>query len=170
VYGIVKRLGGHIIVESQPGEGTRFQILLPREDALPASGTDRRAESTATSRPATILLVEDDPAVLEPVRRMLEQVGHEVLWACGPDDALRAVDSYTGRIDLLLTDVVLPGMSGRALADLAGERRPDMAVLFMSGYAEGAAARRTERPGPRQLLRKPFTGDVLLRTVHGVLE
>ncbi len=170
VYGIVKQLGGHIIVESRPGEGTRFQILLPREDALPASGTDRRVEDAAASRPATILLVEDDPAVLEPVRRMLEQVGHDLLWACSPEDALRAVDSYSGRIDLLRTDVVPPGMSGRALAELAGERRPGLPVLFMSGYAEGAAARRNERPGPRHLVRKPFTGDVLLRAVHGVLE
>ncbi|MGH7607168.1 MAG: PAS domain S-box protein, partial [Gemmatimonadales bacterium] len=133
VYGIVKQSGGYIAVQTERGRGTTFQVYLPRL----ASVEGRPAPlppKTAARGSETVLVVEDEPAVLTLSRRALEAQGYVVLAAADGTAALRIVERHGGRIDLLLTDVVMPGLSGRELADQLAVRRPGMRVLYMSGY------------------------------------
>ncbi len=168
VYGIVKQSGGYIWLESEPGKGTTFRIFLPRaegvvEEAAPVKSMKRG------SGPRTILLVEDEPSLRKLTHRTLKDMGYSVLEA---NDAAQAIDvarSTDAPIDLLLTDVIMPGMSGGDLAKKLSPENPHMHVLFMSGYTDGAIEVRGSLPPGMAVLRKPFTRDVLLRTVEGTL-
>lgn len=170
VYGIVKQSGGYISVYSEPGQGTTFKIYLPR---LPASapqppGTPAaRAEGRGSE---TVLIVEDEAAVLHLSRRALEAQGYVVLAAGDPRDALRIVERHGGPIDLLLTDVVMPGLSGRELAEQLTARRPGVRVLYMSGYPGDAVVQGGALPGGSAFLQKPFSPDGLARKVRDVLD
>ncbi|NIS35131.1 MAG: response regulator, partial [Actinobacteria bacterium] len=168
VYGIVSQGGGRIAVESESGRGTTFRVYLPRTDAsAPAEAPARPRRIHAGGE--TVLVLEDDPAVRGVIRTVLEMGRYTVLEAGAVDRALDIVRSYDGDIHLLLTDVVLPGMNGRELARLALDARPDLEVVYMSGYrADSPAASSTLEPGT-PFIEKPFTADELLDAVGGAL-
>jgi DNA-binding NtrC family response regulator len=167
VAGIARQSGGHVLVESVPGGGTTFTLYLPR--------LHEAAESPVAPEPAlpdggeTILLVEDDPQVREVGRRALERAGYIVLAVGDTEAAIAAADRHAGHIHLLVTDVVLPRVSGRELAARLAIHRPAIKVLYVSGTSDGAIARhRMLEPGI-EFLEKPFSLDRLLRKVRQVL-
>jgi len=170
VYGIVKQSGGYIWVYSEPGQGTSMKVYLPRVEAPiepissppPPSGSLRGSE--------TILIVEDQDEVRKLTRRMLEARGYHVLVAASGADALRIADQAAGRIDLLLTDVIMPGMSGREVALLLGPAHPNMRVLFVSGYTDESIVHEGMLEPGLAFLQKPFTAEGLARKVREVLD
>ena len=159
VYGAVKQNNGFIHVDSEPGKGTTFRIYLPRHEAPPAPG--QNSAVPATTRAAggleTVLLVEDTPAILETTRAMLEKLGYQILAAFSPGEALRLAKSYFGKIHLLITDVVMPGMDGPELAENLQPLCPDIKRLFMSGYTANILSRHGVTDKDLHFLQKPFT-------------
>jgi two-component system, cell cycle sensor histidine kinase and response regulator CckA len=170
VYGIVKQSGGSIWVYSEPGEGTTFKIYLPRVDAEAEAVGQHGSDAECAPGSETILLVEDDPAVGAFARDVLEDCGYRVLAANDPAEGLRLCESHEGPIHLLLTDVVMPRMNGRQLAAAAAERRPEMRVLYMSGYTDDAVLRRGLLDPELPFIQKPFTPDALELKVREVLD
>jgi PAS domain S-box-containing protein len=170
VYGIVKQSGGYIWVYSEPGQGTTFKIYFPRvtEPELPVE-VPAPARKAAGSR-ETILLVEDEPTLRELVRRFLERHDYTVLEAEGGRAALDIVAQYTGRIHLLLTDIVMPDMNGRELARRLLRLRPGTPVVYMSGYTERTIQQNGELEPGLAFLQKPFTEQTLTEKVREVLE
>lgn len=169
VYGIVKQSGGYIWVDSEIGRGTTFKIYLPRVDELRESQPIERRAPDWARRPCTVLLVEDEESLRKLTRTTLAELGHSVLEASDAFKALEIAGETTGGIDLLLTDVVMPGMSGRALADKLTALRPSIRVLYMSGYTDGAVARHGVLESGISILRKPFTRAELTERVEEVL-
>ncbi len=170
VYGIVKQSGGSIWVYSELGHGTTVKVYLPRVDepAEPlAPSTPADAESLRGTE--TILLVEDEPAVRAVARQILTRQGYAVLEAADGQTALAMVDAGGPRVDLVLTDVVMPGMSGRSLADRLASRYPGLRVLYMSGYTDDAIVRHGMLEPGLAYLQKPFRPDALARKVREVL-
>jgi two-component system cell cycle sensor histidine kinase/response regulator CckA len=169
VYGIVKQSDGHIWVYSEPGRGTTFKIYLPAvTEGLDTTPGVEASESPRGSE--TVLLVEDDSLVRQVVRWILDNRGYTVLEAEGPGAALEIATRHTAPIDLLLTDVIMPQMSGRVLADLLMLERPGMAVLFMSGYTANAVVQHGVLDLSKAYLQKPFTPDALARTIRRALD
>ncbi len=156
VEGIVSQSRGHVSVESEPGRGTTFRIFLPEVRREPAKDAAPVSEGAVGGREA-ILLVEDDPAVLDLVRRVLDSNGYAVIAARDGAEAMRASREYRGRIRLLVTDVVMPGMDGRALSEEIRRDRPGIKVLFMSGYSADAIGRNGIIEEGVELIEKPFT-------------
>jgi two-component system cell cycle sensor histidine kinase/response regulator CckA len=169
VHGIVEQSGGHITVESAPGQGASFTIYLPRYlGPEPAVGTaDHRMPQVGTE---TLLLVEDEAAVRLSVRRLLEWHGYTVLEARNGADALRIYEANEGGIDLVLTDLVMPEMGGQELFERLRARSPNVRVLFMSGYAERAFTRNGSPPPGTGFVEKPFTVETLMRRLREVLD
>jgi signal transduction histidine kinase len=168
VYGIVKQSHGGIVVESAPRQGTTFRIYLPRvQDAGPETVTSGGLVAGGTE---TILLVEDEAEVLSLVEEMLKLFGYDVLAAAKVDEAYLAAERHPGPIDLLLTDVVMPQVSGIALAQRLVTRRPQMKVLYMSGHTDHPAVRENAADLGTALIRKPFTPDALGRKIRDVLD
>jgi PAS domain S-box-containing protein len=169
VYGIVKQSGGYIWIDTQPGHGTRFSIFLPPTSAAPVPTDIPKRRVVEDRTPATILLAEDEDEVRSLLRDVLEMHGHKVLEANGPAQGVEVANAHSGPIDLLLTDVVMPGGTGRDLAREIVARRPDTKVLYMSGYPDaGGSPQGVLEPGV-PFLSKPFTRDVLLAKVHELL-
>jgi CheY-like chemotaxis protein len=170
VQGIVRQAGGHVQVESAPGQGTRFRILLPRADgaARPPSPASEPSASKEEGT-ETLLLVEDEPAVLDLARRMLSARGYRVLAASSGEAALEIARAEP-RIDLVVTDVVMPGMGGPELARRLRELRPGLGVLFASGYPEDAIAHRGVVDPGVNLLQKPYTSAALAQRVRDLLD
>ena len=171
VYGIVKQSNGYIFVSSQPGRGTTFRTYLPRaeEPAELFDAGDSSAGSTQGS--GTLLLAEDEVGVRALVRRILEGNGYTILEASNGAEALDLYELRNGCIDLLITDVVMPGgMSGRQLADRLLAKRPTLKVLYVSGYTDEAIGRHGVLEKGVQFLKKPFTPDALARKVREVLD
>jgi two-component system, cell cycle sensor histidine kinase and response regulator CckA len=169
VYGIVKQSGGYIWAESEPGHGSAFYTLLPRVPE-PANSKVLQEVFDFRSGGETILLVEDDPALRKMAAEVLRDTGYKVLTApCGAD-ALQVASEHHGPLDVLLTDVVMPGMTGRELADQIVSRYPRIQVLYMSGYTDDAIGNHGLFGQTLRVLQKPFTHDALVRHVRGVLE
>ena len=172
VYGIVQQTGGHIWPYSEPGLGTTMRVYLPRVDD-PADPIKHPGDAAlgAVGGTETILVVEDEAPVRAVTRQLLQRNGYTVFEAADGPAALALVDGEAGRhIDLLLTDVIMPGMSGRELADQLRARRPNLRVLFMSGYTDDAVVRHGMLEPGLAYLEKPFRPPTLLRKVRGVLQ
>jgi signal transduction histidine kinase/CheY-like chemotaxis protein len=169
VYGIVKQNGGEILVYSEPGRGTAFKIYLPAVMAA-AEAVVRDGEGGAVV-PATetILLVEDEPQVRSLTRTMLARLGYRVLEAESADEALRITSGHEGPLDLLLTDVVMPRMSGTDLARHVQTARPGVRVLYMSGYTDNGVIDQGMLAAGTPFIQKPFTSAGLSRKVREVL-
>jgi two-component system, cell cycle sensor histidine kinase and response regulator CckA len=168
VYGIVKQSGGYIWISSEPGQGTMFSIHMP-PTMLPVAAEVAAPPARAVAQRATILLTEDDPDVRHMLDTLLTAAGHTVLAAENPAHALETAAAFDGHIDLLLTDVVMPGGTGRELARSITRVRPDLRILYISGYPEyGATSGNVLEPGV-PFLAKPFTRDVLIRKINDML-
>jgi signal transduction histidine kinase/CheY-like chemotaxis protein len=169
VHDIVRRSGGAITVTSQPGKGSTFAVFFTQIDEA-ASAADQPEARQAPVGAGTILLVEDEVAVRNLARSMLERCGYTVLTASCGDDAIEMHESYQGAIDLLLTDVVMPGISGRILAERLTARQANLRVLFMTGYTDDAVVQHGVLEGGVALLPKPFTREALSEAVRAVFD
>ncbi len=167
VYGVVKQSGGHVLVYSEVGKGTTFKIYLPRSVEEVEMVEAPLATTNATGA-ETVLLVEDEDGVRHLLRTVLRRHGYTVIEARHGAEALTFSDQYSGRIDLLMTDLVMPQMAGTELAARFAERRPDTRVLFMSGYTEHAVL--GELGAAAAFIQKPFTPSTIARKVRDVLD
>lgn len=169
VYGIVKQSGGYIWVESELGKGSSFYTLFPRV-APPARSHPVQERLEFSSGGETILLVEDDPSVRKMSAEVLRSAGYNVIVAPNAVDALRLAEEHKGQMDLLLTDVVMPGLTGPELAGRFSVLFPRVQVLYMTGYTDDAMMHHGFRKHARRLLQKPFTHEALERSVCEALE
>jgi len=170
IYGFAQQSGGHLSLDSVPGQGTRVQLYLPRLHVTPVEqpAAVETADVPAAIAGETVLLVEDEPAVRMLVLDLLEALGYTALEA---QDAKKAIEllETDHRIDLLVTDVGLPGMNGRQLAEIARQHRPDLKVLFMTGYAQKAAERQGFLEQGMDMVAKPFTLDLLATKIRAMI-
>ncbi|MBI3118751.1 MAG: response regulator, partial [Candidatus Hydrogenedentes bacterium] len=169
-YGIVKQAEGDIWIASKPGAGTAIRIYLPAVPSVVAAAESRALEEKVKGGDECILLVEDEPLVREMVRKALTRLGYQVLVADCGTEALRVAADVLDKIDLLLTDIVMPHMGGKEVADKLLEQRPGLKVLFMSGYTEDAVIRKRVQDEGIAFLSKPFTARALGRKVREVLD
>ncbi len=169
VYGIVKQNRGFIVVNSQAGQGATFRILLPRYEGQDESGHPPNARTLADQGHETVLLVEDEPAILKMVETMLKKMGYNVLTAASPSEAIRLSREYGKEIHVLMTDVIMPEMSGRELADRLMSENPKLKRLFMSGYTANLIAKHGVMDDGTQFLQKPFLKKDLAEKLRKVL-
>jgi PAS domain S-box-containing protein len=169
VFANVKQSGGRVDVDSSPDAGTTFHLRFPPAEP---GGEPERAITSARPKPGheTVLVVEDDASVRRVVQRLLRTAGYRVLTASDAAEALTAVATHDGDIDLLLTDVVMPGMGGRELAEALRARDRGLRVLFMTGYADDPELSKTLDAQGDELIGKPFTGEALLHAVRARLD
>jgi PAS domain S-box-containing protein len=169
VYGIIKQSGGHVWVDSTPGQGTAFRIYMPHatsRDSLPT--VSPRAHVPAAGQ-ETILLVDDEEALRVAARRMLQRAGFTVLQACDGADALRVMSEHNGPVHALVTDVVMPGVGGLELVRRLREVRPDLPTLFISGYTEEGVRTQGALHPDAAFLEKPFSPEDLIKKVREVI-
>jgi PAS domain S-box-containing protein len=169
VYGIVKQSGGYVMVHSEVGRGTTFNIYLPRADEPAEANSAAPASRTAVGGSETVLLVEDEESVRGLVRETLVSKGYRVLEAENGQSGLAVAAAHDGIIELVITDVVMPGMSGRELADQLVAIRPEVKVLYLSGYTEDTIVSEGTIESGKAFLQKPFTLQGLSRKVREVL-
>ncbi len=169
-YGVVRQAGGHILVDSKEGAGTRFRIFLPAVDQRPSGVFAKYERSPKAGKGETVLVVEDDEHVRAMCARFMTRAGYKTLQASGGDEVLFTLENFDGQIDLLVTDVVLPRMSGKEVAQRLQERFPQMAVLFMSGHTHEAVLEYGVLSKDARFIQKPFTVEDLLRRVRSTLE
>jgi PAS domain S-box-containing protein len=170
VYGIVKQSDGYVWAYSEPGQGTTFKVYLPMAEQAPAEPEAPAAAPTRRGQGEAVLLVEDDDAVRQVTRRALEEGGYRVLEAANGRDALTVLASTNSRIALVLTDVVMPKMSGRELAERIAELRPGVPVVFTSGYTDGEIVRRGLLDPAAAFIQKPFGPEDIVRIVRERME
>ena len=169
VFGIVKQSGGHILVYSEPGKGTTFKVNFSRVNAAATTQHSPPVSQEPDHRTGTILLVEDEDQVRILATKILRRQGYVVLDAPNAGEAMLICEQHGANIGLLLTDVVLPRMSGRQLAERLAPDRPSMKVLYMSGYTDDAMLQHGILDANVALLQKPFTPTSLTRKVREVL-
>ena len=167
-YGIIKQAGGYIWVYSEVDRGSTFKVYLPRTQSSEVSEEPAPLEFEVPQA-ATILVVEDDPQVRSLTVRALAQRGYKTLSAGDGAEALRMLDELGGAVSLVITDVIMPGMSGREMVDAMWERHPDLRVLFMSGYTEHHVVTRGVLHDGVRLLQKPFTPERLVQAIGEAL-
>ena len=172
VYGIVKQSGGYVWLYSEPAHGTTVKIYFPEVSAAAAfATTEHRAASKEAERGSeTILLVEDEEAVRALTSRILQKQGYNVIAAQHGREAMDIATREEGHIDLVLTDIVMPGINGRGLVERLNGIRPGIKSLYMSGYTDDDIVRRGFIEPSKRFLQKPFTTDLLLQTVRQVLD
>jgi CheY-like chemotaxis protein/two-component sensor histidine kinase len=171
VYGAVQQNGGFISVYSEPGVGTTFKIFVPAADA--AAVAEASAQPSIDALPPgkeTILLVEDEEMVRRLARMVLQRQGYHILETSGAQEAIALCRGHEGPIDLLLTDVVMPGMNGKALLQALLPMRPSLKVLFMSGYTENVIAHHGVLDAGTNFIQKPFSVDALSRKIRDLLD
>jgi len=168
VYGIVKQGGGYIWPYSQPGMGTTMKIYLPRAEDVPRGVLE---EETADKKAGgeVVLVAEDNPPLRELAHRTLEKAGYQVLTANDGEEALRVSEGFKGEIHLLLTDVVMPRMGGRELAERIRTLRPGIQVIYMSGFPDRELSHLAAVESDANFLQKPFTPESLCRKVKKAL-
>ena len=170
VYGIVTQAGGQVVIYSEAGLGTTVKVLFPATNEL-QTGDQAPGRATPSARATeTVLLVEDEEMVREPARRVLTRQGYAVLVASGPEQALSVAAAHDGTIQLLLTDVFMPGRSGKELAADLARARPGIKVLYMSGYSQDVIVHQGVLEEGVNLVEKPFATQVLLSKVREVLD
>jgi CheY-like chemotaxis protein len=168
-YAVVTQLGGHITVGSTVGEGTTFRVYLPSVESTvssAAASVNTTASHAMTGNGALVLLVEDEDGVRDVIRRGLERNGYEVLEAPDGEHGLRLAAEHAARIDFLVTDLMMPGINGRKVADAVALHTPGIRVVFISGYADDTVDREGLIGPARAFLQKPFTAKDLARTIH----
>jgi CheY-like chemotaxis protein len=170
VYGIVKQNGGFVWVYSEPGQGAAFKIYLPLSDQTAPPQAPRPPVTAVPTGTETVLVVEDAAPLRAAVRQILKRFGYVVLEAPDGKAAMPYVTDREQAIDLLLTDVVMPGISGRQLAEAFATARPDAKVLFMSGYTDDAVLRHGMLQSGMAYLQKPFTPETLARKIRELLD
>jgi len=170
VFGIVKQSGGSIFAYSEPGRGATFKLYFPRADERRVASETRLPAVSNHARGETVLVAEDDEQVRAVIRRVLVRAGYQVLEARSGGDALAVAERYEGHIDLLVSDVVMPEMGGPELGGALRGRRPDLRLLYMSGYTDDAVVRHGLLEGEVAFLQKPITPDLLLRKVRETLD
>jgi len=170
VYGIVKQNEGCINVFSELGQGTTFWIYLPRHQGDSPQDPEFDSQQSVAGGNETVLLVEDEPMLLDIGQGMLERLGYRVLSAAGPDEAIRLAEAHTGEIHLLMTDVIMPGMNGKDLARRLAEVRPAIKTLFMSGYTADLIAHHGVLDEGVQFIQKPFTIKDLAARIREAIE
>jgi CheY-like chemotaxis protein len=169
VHGIVRQSRGHVAVESAPSAGTRFRIYLPPVERGLDTPRENVQERRASIGSRTILLVEDQEEVRVLTATVLKQGGYEVLEAADAEQALKLNRGHNGTIHLLVTDLVMPGMNGRELAEAVARGRPGIAVLFMTGYSEEVISEKGASHLGGEVIRKPFTPQQLTSCIAGLL-
>ncbi len=171
VYGIVKQSGGYIWVYSEPGEGTAFKIYLPRvEDEAEKLKKRERDGAESWRGSETILLVEDDGYVRKVASRILLKLGYKVIEAANGEQAIKICAAYSGKIHLIVTDVVMPGMSGKELVGRLSKSCPEMKIIYVSGYTDNAIVHHGVLDPGTNFLQKPFTSQTLARKIREVLD
>jgi two-component system cell cycle sensor histidine kinase/response regulator CckA len=165
----VKQSGGHITVESAPGRGARFDVYLPR--AFDRAAVEDRGRPAPDARPGeVVLLVEDDSMLRRVAADILQAAGYLVLEAASGDEALLLSRGHAEALPLMVTDIVMPGMSGRELAERLAAERPGMRVLYISGYTDDEILRHGIAAGTVDLLEKPFSPEALAAAVRRILD
>ena len=169
MYGTVKQVGGDIWVYSEPGQGTTLKLYFPRVTELLQDSSGDEAQPPRAQASETILVVEDEKSVRDLTVRMLQKLGYAVLIASGGAEAIEIASAYTGAISLLLTDVVMPGMSGRQVADQLLGSRPGLKVLYLSGYTDTIVVHHGVLENGLHFLPKPFSREGLAKKIREIL-
>jgi two-component system cell cycle sensor histidine kinase/response regulator CckA len=170
VYGIVKQNGGHVAVYSEVGQGTTFRIYFPRSSEARTVPEGQAANARLAGGSEAILLVEDNDELRGAARGILEALGYRVTAAANGNEALATFEDLDGDVDLVICDVVMPGMSGQEVVDRIRTKSPETRVIFMSGYTDNVVLRHGILEGEFEFLEKPFSADRLAAKIRQVLE
>jgi CheY-like chemotaxis protein len=168
IYGFIQQSRGHVVIDSTEGRGTTIQLFLPRHQGAVEATVPLNDESAPIGAGETVLVIEDDAAVRLLVMQVLEELGYQGIETADGRQAVPILES-SRHIDLLISDVGLPGLNGRQLAEIARERRPDLPILFMTGYAKQAADQAAFLDGGMEIIGKPFAIEQLGRRIGEIL-
>jgi CheY-like chemotaxis protein len=169
VFGIVKQSDGYILVDSEPGKGTTFSIYLPQSEKTPQKEESTQTQAAGANGNKTILVIEDEGGVRSMISKMLKLYGYKSYIANNGTQGLEIYDSHKQEIDLILSDVVMPGMSGMEMVRILQKTAPDIPAIFMSGYTDDEIIRHGVKEDGIHFLQKPFDPDTLIRMIRNIL-